>query len=273
MHYFNLFCLSTLIGSFFSSFAYSEVSCQERLKNFPILSEVLYREVGYHNCDMHTNGELTVIKNTIQPGDVAFDIGANVGEWSANLIHIQPKVTIYAFEPIPLLVDIFRANFCAYPNVLLSPLALSNKKEERVFTYYPELPCLSTLYQRFEVEKQLGLHPIFFKVNTERLDTFCKNNGIQHINFVKIDTEGSEWDVLFGAEELLKSQSIDIIQFEYGGCYLDSKTTLKQIYDYLTAYQYAIYRISSDGLIEIQTWCPELENFVYSNYLAVKKAT
>ena len=87
---------------------------------------------------------------------------------------------------------------------------------------------------------------------------------------MKIDTEGNELYVLLGAEKLLQKQAIDIIQFEYGGCYLDSKTTLHQVYRYLRSKGYTIYRIASDGLIEIPIWHKKLENFAYSNYLAVK---
>lgn len=233
-----------------------------------VQDEPLYDQIGYDNCDMQTNGEKMIL-SIIRDGDIVFDVGAHIGEWSLRALESQPNITIYGFEPIPALFDVLNINLASRP-AHLNMLALSDKKGETSFIYYPELPGMSTLHQRHEIETELGLNPIVLNVRTERLDAFCTQHQISHIDFVKIDTEGNEWFVLQGAQKLLKKQAISLIQFEYGGCYLDSKTTLKQIYDYLTGYKYSIYRIAPFGLIKISSWRPELENFFYCNYLAVK---
>lgn len=225
--------------------------------------------LGYNNCDMNTNGELNVMK-LIKKNNLVFDIGSHIGEWSLNLLKFEHKISIFAFEPVPILFDELRKNLCNY-NVSLNLIALSNVKGEATFVYYPKHPGLSTLHQRPEIEKLLEMEPVFINVATERLDTLCNENDIKEIDFIKIDTEGNEFYVLSGAEELLKNKAITYIQFEYGGCYLDSKTNLKQVYDLLTCYNYRIYRILSDGLIAITEWRPELENYAYSNYLAVRQ--
>jgi hypothetical protein len=69
---------------------------------------------------------------------------------------------------------------------------------------------------------------------------------------------------------MLKNNNINIIQFEYGGCCLDSGKTLKHVYDILND-KYNIYRILSDGLLSIKEWNNNLENYLYCNYLAILK--
>lgn len=241
---------------------------QDRLKRFVILEDNVSNESkGYYNDNLHSNGEDEIAK-IAQPGDIVFDVGAHKGEWSINLLKHQPKVTIYAFEPLPMLQDILKANFEGY-DVKKCALALSDTGSRREIIYYSEYPGMSTLHPRRDVEKMLDMSPSTMTIQTERLDVFAKQNNIKAIQILKIDTEGNEWNVLKGAEKLLKAGKISFIQFEYSGCYLDSKTTLKQVYDYLTNFGYSIYRITPQGLVAITKWKPQLENYTYSNYLAV----
>lgn len=226
-------------------------------------------EIGYHNCDMATNGELLLL-DKLQIGNVVMDVGAHTGEWSLNLLNFKKNIFIYCFEPMPIFCKILEQNLRNQP-VSLHEFAVSKENATATFVYYPKHPGLSTLHRRPEIENMLSMEPIFFDVETKQLDLFCVEHQLSHIDFLKIDTEGNELNVLLGAENLLKNGGIDLIQFEYGGCYLDSKTTLKSVYDLLTKYDYEIYRITSFGLIEILEWNETLENFAYSNYLAAKK--
>src|SRR5205814_1039651 len=61
-----------------------------------------------------------------------------------------------------------------------------------------------------------------------RLDTYVREHQIPHIDFIKIDTEGYELEVLKGAQAVLPL--VDAIQFEYGGTYADSGITLNDVY-------------------------------------------
>lgn len=61
----------------------------------------LYDNIGYHNCDIKTNGETDLISHFIKTGDIVFDVGAATGEWSLLVLSKHPHVSLYAFEPIP----------------------------------------------------------------------------------------------------------------------------------------------------------------------------
>ncbi len=225
---------------------------------------------GYGNCNMMNNGELLMMK-LIQSGDFVFDIGGNIGGWSLNVLSLQPSALVYSFEPEPSLFSILESNLRGF-QVKLYNIGLSSEVGTSTFYFYPKYPGLSTLHRRPEVENTLNMSPEIFDVTLDRLDLFCDRESISHINFMKIDTEGNELNVLLGAKKLLKNQMIDFIQFEYGGCYLDSKSTLEEVFVYLTSFGYTLHRITPFGLIKIDQWRKELESFEYCNYLAVRNS-
>jgi hypothetical protein len=53
-------------------------------------------------------------------------------------------------------------------------------------------------------------------VDIVTLDEFCQDKGIDHINYLKIDTEGGDLDVLKGAVKMLTEQRIDLVEVEAG---------------------------------------------------------
>ena len=221
---------------------------------------------GYGNWNPHQDGEFLMIKNFIKPGDMVIDAGAHKGEWSELVLeHTANNCTLYSFEPVPhffnQLCDVLETR----AQCVLS--ALGNQHTEHLMHYYyEESEGCSSLFNR-KVLNDIPVKKIMVPVTT--LDSFCETNAIDSIQFLKIDTEGSEWDVLQGAHQLISAQKINVIQFEYGGTYPDAEITLKQVYDYLTEQKYTIFRITADGLIHIPAWRNELENFHLSNYLAV----
>ena len=52
------------------------------------------------------------------------------------------------------------------------------------------------------------------KVNFTNIDNYCKNNNITEIDYIKIDTQGKEQEVLKGMLNLIKEQKVSIIELE-----------------------------------------------------------
>jgi hypothetical protein len=73
-----------------------------------------------------------------------------------------------------------------------------------------------------------------------------------------------------GFGEYLNGDFIDFIQFEYGGANLDSKTSLLDIYSCLEDRGFIIAKIYPQGL-EIRDYKPFMENYCYSNFVAISK--
>jgi len=256
-----------MLALLFSSLAIpSHIEAKENAitvyKNMP-----MFHSIGHHNCDMFTNGELNVINHFIQENDIVFDIGANVGNWSEQALRVAPHGKIYAFEPIPSIYQQLKTNLESR-GVSVHNCALSDYTGIKTLFFYPHNSELSGLHYRSILKDILQAEPTKIDVSTINLATFCLDNTIDHIDFLKIDTAGAEVEILRSAQSLLSEQKISFVQFEYGGCYKDSKTTLKEAYSLLTSCGYHVFRIIPNGLVEIAEWDDQLENFVYSNYFA-----
>ncbi|GHV56141.1 hypothetical protein AGMMS49579_20380 [Spirochaetia bacterium] len=73
--------------------------------------------------------------------------------------------------------------------------------------------------------------------------------------------------VLEGAKHMIQSGNIDFIQFEFGGCNIDSRTYFQDFF-YALKDRYRIYRIIRDGLFEIKAYREMYECFMNSNFFA-----
>jgi len=108
------------------------------------------------------------------------------------------------------------------------------------------------------------------KVEMKTIDCFCEENNIKRIDFLKLDVEGNELKVLEGAKGIIKSGNVDFIQFEFGGCNIDSRTYFQDFY-YLLYKDYDLYRILKDGLFHIDKYKEIYECFITTNFFAVRK--
>ena len=63
---------------------------------------------------------------------------------------------------------------------------------------------------------------------------------------------------------------IDVIQMEFGGCNIDSRTYFRDFWNLLSA-KYKVYRVLLDGVEEITEYRDILEIFFCTNYLFVRK--
>jgi FkbM family methyltransferase len=216
--------------------------------------------------------ERNLVKRYIRKGDMVFDVGAFQGKWTDLVLPINPK-EMHLFEPAEESYKYLLNKFSEKRDVVIRNLAAFSISSRRNFYYYTGYPSLSTIYRRVRAESK-NIIPAPNKpipVLTTTIDIYCKQYGIEHINYLKIDTEGSEWDVITGAEELLDRGRIDFVEFEYGGTYLDANITLEQVYRYLRGKGYKVYKAFSTECIEIPEFLPEYENYEFSIFIALPK--
>jgi len=121
------------------------------------------------------------------------------------------------------------------------------------------------MYKRQCVEHA---EPIRIKLDT--VDHYCEERNIPRINLLKIDIEGNELNALHGAQRMLDEGKIDVIQMEFGGCNIDSRTYFRDFWNLLSA-KYKVYRVLLDGVEEITEYGDILEIFFCTNYLFVRK--
>ncbi|MEX0940745.1 MAG: FkbM family methyltransferase [Candidatus Babeliales bacterium] len=273
-HNYNCWLLSIVVCTTFTNTTYNNV--EKLIKHYaknPIkvfMNSSTVSNLGFGNCDSSQNGENLVIETFIRKNDIVLDVGAHIGLWSkAVLKATNNSCSIYSFEPVPDSYDVLKKLESPLVNrVFTFCCALGKEEKQTTMNYFfvRGSDC-STLFER-PILSDVPVCKII--VDVTYLDKFSEENNIQHINFLKIDTEGAELNVIHGARKLLENNKIDIIQFEYGGTYPDANITLKEVYNYLLSHNYTLFRIVSNGLIHIAEWVESLENFQYSNYLALK---
>jgi FkbM family methyltransferase len=196
---------------------------------------------------------------------IIFDVGANVGEYSLQIAEeVGEKAKIFAFEPSQETFQFLKHKTSSF-NVNCFNLALGSNDEIKSFYYDSESSTLASFFDHNESLKSKKL-----EILVKKLDSFCDENGISHINFLKIDVEGFEYEVLNGAQKMLEQNKIDLIQFEFGATQIAAKTFLKDFYNLLNP-QFKIYRLLADGL-EPLVYTPNfIEVFSYSNFLCISK--
>ena len=89
------------------------------------------------------------------------------------------------------------------------------------------------------------------------------------IDLMKVDVEGHELEVFKGAVGMLAQGKIKRIQFEYGGCNIDSRVLLKNLFDFLVPYGYTFYKVFPRELRRVPRYDQRLENFQYQNWVVM----
>ncbi len=232
----------------------------------------VFDDVGFDNSDCQTNGEYALLQRLIRSGDIVFDIGANTGQWSGSVLAAVGKVHLHSFEPVADTFAVLKTNLGS-SGAHLHDIAIADNNGPKTFYHYnqnPKLARMSSFYRRNRaVESRFNMQAVPISVQAQTLDYFCREHSITHVDFIKIDTEGGEFDVLRGAAGLLRAHRVKMLQFEYGGTYPDAGITLQQVCRLLSSYGYVIFRILPDGLVHMANWRDSLKNNRYSNYLAV----
>lgn len=262
--------IMSLFGHLFLSFLDSlPPFCRNRIYVYSKGYVSLYE--GINNVDIKTNGELGVIRRFIPHCKVVFDVGSNVGEWASFVLQHNPQARIHCFEPsLFTFRELMRKNFPS--NVIRNNFGLSSSEGEAKLLIFKEGDGLNSLYRRENLE-EMGISPQAKeeRVQLQTLDHYCDQKDIRKIDFLKIDVEGHELEVLKGAKKMLSEERIGMVQFEYGGCNIDSRVLLKDLFGVLQNPPFEFYKIFPKRIQKVERYSPLFENFQYSNWLAVHK--
>ena len=229
---------------------------------------------GYLNSDSRTNGEEKLHKFiSNQNPKVCIDVGAHNGSIS-NFFLKNSNSLVISFEPAPSsfkdLVeqnDSFRERFIAVNE------ALSNEIGVADFFYNVDNSELSTLGGQFsEIPYINQTNKEIIKVNINTLDNWFLANPVsmQKIDFIKIDVEGFEYEVIQGALKTIRLFKPNYIQIENNWHNLIiGGRSMFEISKLLP--QYKLFQILSHGkiLVERDASEPLTNIFQYSNFCFV----
>jgi FkbM family methyltransferase len=200
-------------------------------------------------CRPSDAAEFEAMSRLVQPGDIAFDVGANIGIYSAFLARLcGPAGRVWAFEPVPetyrRLRETLTLNGC--DNAVTVEAAVSDKPgSARMNLFEPRFADLNTLGSpSVAMASWNTVSPIeSVIVRACTLDEFCETQRIERINFLKVDVEGFELAVFRGAERLLGEQRVDYICFEiFQPALKDAGIESREVFAILRAHGYLAYR-------------------------------
>lgn len=208
--------------------------------------------------------EFLFIHYYLRKNSIVFDIGANMGFYTIWMSRsIDELGQIHSFEPDTknfkrlsqnISINQFKGQF--HPN----NVAVSKKNGKMKMTI------------GFDGENHLV--PINFGgnsslINVVCLDDYCYQHNISRIDFIKIDVEGFELDVLKGGINLLTQKNVDVIQLELNRALINSGTTPVEIISFVEqiGYTFCTYDFKTNKII------PTTVNDEHENYFIINNLT
>jgi FkbM family methyltransferase len=141
----------------------------------------------------------------LKPDSVVLDGGANIGLFSLLASHLAPKGRVYAFEPANLTFNALKQNTQACRNVEVLNLGLGDRQRKAEMMVHRGCPSGSTLSDSgmsvAGVEKG-DIVPEEVSITT--IDEFAKERRLERLDFIKVDAEGYEKQILRGGRETIR---------------------------------------------------------------------
>ncbi len=158
---------------------------------------------------------------------VFFDIGANYGTITSFCALNYPNLTIYAFEPSKRLYlklkELIQIN--NFNNVKLYNIAISGKNGETLF-YDSEFAGSSSVVLDNKPPKIVDE----YLVETVTIEKFCNDNHIDKIDFLKLDAEGVEYEILSN-ENVYKFIDYLAVEIHYFGKFSEYNKLIDLIFN------------------------------------------
>ncbi len=165
--------------------------------------------------------------------------------------YFAPNLTIYGFDA--------DADACESANAQIEqdstinwtekhiPLALGKACEERTL-YVTHAPMCSSLYQPNEqfLSRFMGLQELAgldfeIEIETTTLDQFCLEEKVKEIDFLQIDVQGADLEVLQGAANLLSRSVLSIqVEVEFSPLYCE-QPLFRDVDRYLDQYGFSLF--------------------------------
>ena len=158
-----------------------------------------------------------IVSKYLKKGMTFLDVGSHVGYYSLLASElVGEKGGVYCFEPTPSTFELLFSNVKNFGNVFAYPLAAWSKTQNLNFLDYGPFYAGVNSYReaRMPEEYLKKIIPKKLLVRTVSLDDFCQMFRIEP-DFVKIDAESAELEVLKGMEEVIRKNK-PMISIEIG---------------------------------------------------------
>jgi FkbM family methyltransferase len=222
------------------------------------------------------NGEYALIRAVCrslrgsETGHVCFDVGANLGDWSAELLSAMDdtELLVYPFEPAPAQYAHISSRLkteIAAGRVIPQKLALAAEPGTTSFLVTGDDSGNNAIATKDAVVSGQSI-----VVELDTVDNFCARHALGSVTFIKVDTEGNDYNVIAGASQMLTTGSIGVLQFEYNWRWVAFGHMLREVFQAIEGQGYAVAQITQEGLEVHAHWHPELERFFETNFALIR---
>ena len=220
---------------------------------------------------MSVKKALADIYTSVMSRPAIFDVGANIGEYTRQIASVfGDSVEIHAFEPARITFERLRehtASLAASIHYNCAGIGRSTGS--------------ATLYSDGDGSTLASLHPRDLErfdrtmdrtetIEITTVDDYCAHHGIDHIDLLKLDIEGNEYDALCGASRMISERRIDCIQFEFGSTTLAAHVSFHDLYTLMKP-EFDVYRLLKRGMRRIDRYRETDEIFMYQNLVALRR--
>jgi FkbM family methyltransferase len=189
---------------------------------------------------------------------VILDIGANVGLMTLQFARMVPRGKVYSFEPTHYALERLKKNLSLNPGLASNVEVINSFVSERSDTN-PGIVAYSSW--KVNGERSADDHPVHLGtpkaaegVPSVSLNDFVEKLNISKIDFIKIDTDGHEYEVFKGAARAIAKFRPRII-FEIGLYVMDEKKiTFDFYYNYFSELKYELIDTKTDAKIDLSNY-------------------
>ncbi|MEM2522671.1 MAG: FkbM family methyltransferase [Candidatus Bathyarchaeia archaeon] len=206
---------------------------------------------------MKMTEEEKFLANLKLEGQTVFDVGAFTGLFTMFFARAVGKNgKVIAFEPNPSLCVRIKENLLLnkFDNVKIMQLALGREKKKEVLAFPSMIPGVGSIeeHEKARILKQRSARTI--EVDVDTIDNLIAAEKVPTPDFIKIDVQGAELDVLIGASNTIKRCKPKLLIEVHSIPYINWKNkNLQRIVDFLTEKGYSLHHVESGKKINSDT--------------------
>lgn len=197
--------------------------------------------------------EVSVMQRFVHEGDVAYDIGANIGLHSILLSRlVGERGKLHVFEPNAELLPALKRTVGQLGNATLHPVALSNKDAKSTL-FVPPDNSVASLADWTTASPVYSTDGAAHEVACEerQMDNLVAEGKLPLPDFIKCDVEGAESLVFEGGRKTLNRANAPLILFEANECASNAfNVRVSAAKDFLAALEaprYSFYEVQPGG--------------------------
>jgi FkbM family methyltransferase len=208
------------------------------------------------------NGEARVLRQLRGDLHVVFDVGANVGDWTRHALDAGAG-HVHAFEISPATSASLAERYRSEERITVNAFGLSDQAGTITIRHFPDHPKLTTVT---DYPHDAPSTAVDVPVRTG--DDYLAEVGVDRIDFLKLDVEGAEEQVIKGFASAFDRGAVGVVQFEYGQVAILTKYLLRDFYNDMTSRGFEVGRIEADS-VAFGPYDMAMETFADSNWIAV----